>query len=237
MTKHIQLITFDLDNTLWDVHDVIVRAETTMRAWLDEEVPGFNESVDTNTLMTLRKRLVEENPGISHNLSELRRLTLNEALKQFGCSPEQATTNANKAFAIFIEMRHDVRYFDGAIDMLRQLSSQYTLGALSNGNADIKKLGLDEYFSFSFSAADIGMSKPAPDMFQAALTHTESDPSRSVHIGDHLIDDIEGANKMGMHTIWFNQHEPDATHAATRMAENLQELPQLIETINQEFRE
>ena len=35
----VKLITFDLDNTLWDVDSVIRKAESSLRAWLLDEVP------------------------------------------------------------------------------------------------------------------------------------------------------------------------------------------------------
>ncbi len=37
----IKLVTFDLDNTLWNVETVITNAERRMRTWLDERVPEF----------------------------------------------------------------------------------------------------------------------------------------------------------------------------------------------------
>ena len=52
------------------------------------------------------------------------------------------------------------------------LARRHRLGALTNGNADIARLGLDRFFRFAFSAADVGAAKPAPEMFRAALLHT-----------------------------------------------------------------
>ena len=37
--SNIKLVTFDLDNTLWDVMKTIVRAEKMLRAWLSENTP------------------------------------------------------------------------------------------------------------------------------------------------------------------------------------------------------
>ena len=53
--------------------------------------------------------------------------------------------------------------------MLELLAQRYTLGALTNGNADIYKTDAAQYFDFAFSAEDMGASKPHPAMFQAAL--------------------------------------------------------------------
>ena len=63
---------------------------------------------------------------------------------------------------------------------------------------------MDSYFSFAISAADVGASKPSPEMFLEAMRRAEVSPAHAVHIGDHPIDDIEGANRVGMHSIWVN---------------------------------
>ena len=34
----VQLITFDLDDTFWDIGPVIINAEMTTRKWLEEKV-------------------------------------------------------------------------------------------------------------------------------------------------------------------------------------------------------
>jgi HAD superfamily hydrolase (TIGR01549 family) len=45
----------------------------------------------------------------------------------------------------------------------------FDLYALSNGNADIQRVGLGHLFKQHFSAAGVGAAKPDPRMFQAAL--------------------------------------------------------------------
>ena len=97
-----------------------------------------------------------------------------------------------------------MEFFDGALESLAILAKHYVLGALTNGNADFTKLKLDGYFSFGYSAASVGAGKPAPDMFHAALEHTGAKPEQVVHVGDHPVDDIQGASQLGMHTIWVN---------------------------------
>ena len=54
----IKVITFDLDNTLWDVEPVILNAERKMRTWLHDEVPEFESRFDAHAMMTLRSRVM-----------------------------------------------------------------------------------------------------------------------------------------------------------------------------------
>ena len=37
----IRLITFDLDNTLWDIEPIVARAEKSMRDWIRQQHPDF----------------------------------------------------------------------------------------------------------------------------------------------------------------------------------------------------
>ena len=50
------------------------------------------------------------------------------------------------------------------------------------------------------------LKKPNPKIFNHALAITDTTAERSVMIGDNLEADIEGAQKIGMHTIFFNYH-------------------------------
>lgn len=97
--------------------------------------------------------------------------------------------------------------------MLVALRDQgYQLGALSNGNADVELTDLSGYFDFQFNADSVGSAKPAPEMFEAALAKTELAPDEVVHVGDHPINDVEGARRVGMRTLWVDltASSPDA---------------------------
>ena len=200
----IRLVTFDLDNTLWHVDTVIRRAEKETRNWIQPRVPEYASCMTTENVASLRAQVMEENPDIRHDVSELRIQMMRRAFEQCGLSSTEASAKAREAFAVFIRWRNTITFYDGAQDTLNTLSHRYQLAALTNGNADVQKIGLDSYFSFAISAADVGASKPSPEMFLEAMRRAEVSPAHAVHIGDHPIDDIEGANRVGMHSIWVN---------------------------------
>lgn len=229
------LITFDLDNTLWDVDSVIVAAEQSMRAWLREHVPEVVELYNSTGLAEIRSQVLTNHPELKHNLSALRVLITQRAIESCGYGSASAVRLSRKAFDVFMDGRHQVSYFEDALTTLATLSSSYTLAALSNGNADITRLGLDRYFSFAYSAADVGRGKPHPDMFLAALERAGTRPDGAVHIGDHLDDDIAGAQSVGMHTIWVDlsrQGLPEGVIRPTRIVHALREIPAAIASIN-----
>jgi putative hydrolase of the HAD superfamily len=230
----IKLVTFDLDNTLWNVETVIGNAEHRMRAWIHERVPDYHVRFPAEVVMELRNAVIEELPELRHDLSTLREEVLFRAIRQCGFSRQDARRLASGAFGIFLEARHEVEYFEGALEALETLSRQYVLGALTNGNADIGRLKLDRYFHFGFSSASVGMAKPAPDMFHAALERAGVQPEEAVHVGDHLTDDVEGASRVGMHTIWVNRRRiqlPDEAFRPSHTVHELRDIPEGVEVI------
>jgi putative hydrolase of the HAD superfamily len=201
----IRLITFDLDDTLWPVEPVIVRAEHRMREYLERNAPDVNRRFDREALGALRREVLAAEPGLAHDLSTLRRRVVRAALEACGHADAEALTEG--AFAAFLDARHDIEYFEDALDTLAHLARHYVLGALSNGNADIARLGLDRYFAFHLSAEAVGRRKPDPAMFEAALQRAGVGPEAAVHVGDHPEDDVRGAAGVGMATVWVNRVE------------------------------
>ncbi len=230
----VKLITFDLDNTLWDVDSVIRKAENSMRAWLLAEAPDVVAQYSPEVMAELRTALLQERPEWRHNLSRLRQELLYRAIRQCGYGEREARRHAAEAFAVFLEARHEVEFFQGALEALAELAQDFVLGALTNGNADIEKLKLDRYFSFGYSAASVGVGKPAPDIFHAALRHASADAAETIHVGDHLVDDIHGASAVGIHTIWVNlRQDPLPADAATpsHMVHEVDQVPAAVRHI------
>lgn len=213
----IQLITFDLDDTLWSVQPVIVAADNTLRAWLASHAARL-EVLTSERLQQLRHEVVQLQPDLDRRVSEVRYQMLLRAFLQSGYAETEARETAEQAFQVFLAARQNVELFADVRPTLEQLRSDYMLGALSNGNADIRRVGLGEYFSFALNADMLGMAKPEPAVFLAALARAQVQPGHSVHIGDHPHDDVFGAQQVGMRTIWFNpeghawtgEREPDA---------------------------
>jgi putative hydrolase of the HAD superfamily len=230
----ISVITFDLDNTLWDVEPVLIRAEQIQQQWLRQHRPGAVEAFDHEALFEFKKSVWKRHPELSHHVSQMRIKMLYELQIAAGYSPEEANSGAQQAFDVFLRERHKVVLYEEALGVLEQLAQRYTLGALTNGNADIYKTDAAEYFDFAFLAEDIGASKPHPDMFQAALTQAGVPASDIIHIGDDPEHDIQGARDMGMHTVWVNTQDKiwSGGDRADEEVVNLEQLPAAIARIS-----
>ncbi len=199
----IKLITFDLDDTLWHTAPAIVSAEATLRDWLAANAPRLGP-VPVEHLAGIRSRLVEADPTYKHRISALRRRVLFQALEDAGYATAEAQQLADEAFEVFLHGRHQVEIFPEAQPTLEILARTYTLGVITNGNADVRRLGLADYFAFALCAEDLGIGKPDPAPFREALKRGNADASAAVHIGDHPADDIAGAQQAGMRAIWYN---------------------------------
>lgn len=202
--KNIRLITFDLDNTLWDVEPIVARAEKTMRDWIRAEHPGFVARFDFREFSRLRHAVVTERHDIAHDLTALRTEVLRRAFVEGGYAASEAEVAAGNAFDVFYAGRNTVEYFPGALEALTVLGRDFRLCALSNGNADIQRVGLGHLFSGHFSAASVGAAKPDPRIYLAALAASGVTPAQAIHVGDHPEQDIAAAAGVGMRTVWVN---------------------------------
>ena len=61
MTNKIKMITFDLDDTLWDNKPTITNAEIKTRKWIENRV-GTIEWGDLNYFLQLRETLINLAP-------------------------------------------------------------------------------------------------------------------------------------------------------------------------------
>ncbi len=231
----LRIITFDLDDTLWDVRPALIRAEHDTRAWLAAQVPDMAARFDANALHGVRNDLVAADPTITHQLSRLRRDTYREAMIRTGYPAAEALRLADAAFKVFLDGRNSIEPFEGVPELLAELAGRYVLGALSNGNADLSRLAIGRHFAFHFSAEQVGAAKPHPAMFDAALAHPGAERACVLHVGDNAEHDIVGATRAGLRSVWINAHGAGyPPHLeATPVAEiaHVLDLPQALATL------
>ena len=232
----IRVVTFDLDNTLWDVEPVLRRAETAQNRWLEEHRPRVMERFTAEALWEFRIKAYRRHPELAHQISKLRIQSLHEVQLHCGYSEEQSRAGASAAFDAFLAVRHQVELYERALDILEDLARRYVLGALSNGNADIFKTDIGEHFDFAFNAEHVNAGKPLPDMFHAAMSASGAQAREIVHVGDSPEHDVKGAQGVGMHTVWMNsggESWPGEYRAADESITDLAQLPEAIQRIEQ----
>ncbi len=117
-----------------------------------------------------------------------------------------------------------------AKQVLEQLKSQgYQLAIVSNGGHDtrlntIRGLGIADYFEEIISSGLVGFSKPQPEIFQITAQRLGVLPEHCLYIGDHPVNDIQGAKNAGMHALWMQGFHPDAEEIQYK----IQQLPEIF---------
>ena len=202
MHDNIRALTFDLDDTLWDNRPVLRAAEQSLYDWLAEHYPRIKRHYSLEDMQQLRRDLLQRDPALRHDVNTLRKTSLRIAAETAGYDDSLV----ERAFAVFLEARHRVTLYNDVEPALKSLrDAGYCLGTLTNGNADVQRLGLGHLFDFSLSAASIGKAKPHPRMFEEACRRARVTPAQLAHVGDEAETDLAGAQAAGVTVIWMNR--------------------------------
>ncbi len=197
----LRALSFDLDYTLWDLDQVIERAEARTRAFLAARYPEAARCYTPARVAEARQQVLAEAPHIAHDLGELRLRTLRRITTGCGC-PAVA---AEQALAVFIDARNEVELYDDTRPVLDELYRRYVLVALTNGNADVGRIGIGHYFRASILASEVGAAKPSALMFETAMRHASARPHQLLHVGDDPETDVLGAARLGIRAVWLNR--------------------------------
>ncbi len=201
MSFTVHAITIDLDDTLWPFAPVGARIEHVLHDWMREHSPCTAEAFPVAAMRVLREQVVADHPALAHDMGALRRLTIAHALRDSGA--DAALLDA--AYEAFYAARNDVTCYPDSLDALARIAARLPVAALTNGNADLTRIGLDHHFRFALGAHEHGAAKPDPGIFQAACARLECAPDAVLHVGDHAEMDVAGAARAGLRTCWINR--------------------------------
>lgn len=102
------------------------------------------------------------------------------------------------------------RLFPDVFPVLQEAKKRKpTVGIVSNWDSRLfgicEGLGLSPYLDFILASAVVGAAKPNSKIFLAALRRAQVLPEEAVHVGDSLIDDIWGAERVGIRGILIDR--------------------------------
>ena len=118
----------------------------------------------------LRDEVARLWPERAHDLSAMRRETIRRMLAASG----DDESLAEPAFQAFFAARQRVAFFDDALPALRRLSARWPLLAVTNGNADLQRIGLADWFVGAVNAQQVGIGKPDVRIFRVVPSGTSS---------------------------------------------------------------
>jgi 2-haloalkanoic acid dehalogenase type II len=223
----VRAICFDLDNTLWDVWPVIMRAEQKMYDFLSQRYPRVVANMTIEMMRKAREETAAAHPQMSHDFTVLRKQTLREHAREFG----YAEAMVEEAFDASIQARNEVELYADVLPALEQLGKRYRLFTASNGNADLGKIGIAHFFERTIAARHVGALKPDPAIFRKVIEGTDLQPHEVVYVGDDPQLDVAGARGAGMQAIWIDRQGgdwPPEIAPATYTVRTLAELAQLL---------
>jgi HAD superfamily hydrolase (TIGR01549 family) len=114
-------------------------------------------------------------------------------------------TAARELYAAWAEHEHFDLYEDARETLVDLAARGIRLGLISNSHRCLDSFqthfALDGLLSSVVSSSVLGVMKPDPRIFRAALGQVGVDPSRAVMVGDSLAHDIQGALAVGMRGV------------------------------------
>jgi FMN hydrolase / 5-amino-6-(5-phospho-D-ribitylamino)uracil phosphatase len=197
----VRAIAFDLDNTLWDVTPVLARAEQALHAWLALHAPRLAARLTSADLRQAREELARREPHNAHDVTYLRLASMTAQVRAHGYEERLA----HDAMAVFLSARNAVEVFPDVQPALTRLGARYRLGSLSNGNADLTRIGLQSLFTASLNARQIGAAKPDRRCFEALATALGCAPREILYVGDEPLLDVAAARRAGFGSVWMNR--------------------------------
>lgn len=224
----IEVISFDLDDTLWHCAPAITHAEEALFEWHKIATPKVTRVHTMESLLAYRSQMQAARPELLGCVTAMRIAGLKALLADFGYPEELAT----EGFAVFYNARSEVDLYDGVLEMLATLKQHYRLAAITNGNADLHRIGIAGYFEQIY-AADLTLApKPEPAMFQQCLRDLDIPACALLHIGDNPATDIGGGHNAGVQTLWFNPYNdawPDHLSAPHFEVQALSDITALLQ--------
>eukprot|EP00906_Rhabdomonas_costata_P012157 RCo017370 len=236
----VRLLTFDLDDTLWPMMPVLVKAEAALLSWFRQLFPlQFESTFGVKELREARIAVLKEKPSLASDFTSMRK----EVIRYILCTRCEVSEEAcggltEQGFQRFIHERNNVEFFPGALEALRELHARgVRLASVTNGNADLHAIGVAGLFCAHVSAMEVGRARPDPAVFLEVFRRTGVSAADVVHIGDDPVTDVETARQLGMHTVWANllqQRWPDKLLPAQHSFTTWDQLQALLHT-NYEF--
>lgn len=194
-------VTIDLDDTLWPVLPALERADRDLDDYLRLHYPEVARTWPIPQLRALRAQVAAERIDLAHDFTAQRYITLQRAFD--ACGVSEAPLDA--LWEVFAAARNSVELYPDALPALERLRGTWPVASLTNGNADLERIGLHLHFAHRICARDVGVAKPDARIFLAAAERLGIAPENILHVGDDPELDVVGARDAGLRTAWINR--------------------------------
>jgi HAD superfamily hydrolase (TIGR01509 family) len=202
--RTIELIAFDLDNTLYDEGQYYRAAFRLIAPRL-----AVHAGCDAASVERRLSAVIDEKGRHYHHL-------FNDVLGELGL-PLQP--HLDDVLRVFASVTGRLRPCPGSRRLLADLGRRYRLGMITSGRREVQQnkialLGIGRHFEHIVFSSTLPENKPGRMPFQHLLDLTGIAPDRAVYVGDNPLADFTGANALGMLTIRVRNREFDRLDVA-----------------------
>lgn len=232
----LRAILFDVDDTLFSTTTFATKARhNAVRAMI-----GAGLKMEEGVIYAELKEVIGE---FSSNYSQhfdklLMRLPL----------AAQVGTNPALIVAAGVAAYHDTKFrdllpFPDAIPFLKAvrqaglITGVVTHGLTAKQAEKIVRLGLMPYLypNAIFISDQLGIAKPNPKLYQAALRAIGVQADEAMHVGDSLSHDIAPPKGLGMHTAWIYRTAREGQDLAIKPSHRVQDFQELATVLRAEY--
>lgn len=203
---NIQMITFDVDDTLWDFPAMQLRGNEAMAREIVRRCGPDFAFMDAAFLIEKYYERIRE--GIDPTVlkwAEARRRVYADLLAEAGWADAEAFSF--ELAAIYTRERNaEIPLFPGVLETLDTLRGRFKLGWVTNGNEYPSLVGLEDTFDVAITPDKLGYAKPDPAVFEHVANAAGVPLDAILHVGDNLYTDVAGAQAAGCTGVWFNRN-------------------------------
>lgn len=201
--EKIKVISFDLDDTLWDNSGVVEKANKKLFEFLSQQEPLIGKHYSVEALEAINQSFIDlENPNYD-NMTVLRKAVIKKVLEDIGGD----LSLVNPAFSIFYHWRNKISIDSTIVKWLSDLKARYKIFAVSNGNSNLSILNLRSCFQEHYIAGIHGRAKPSPEMLKKISFDYQVQSNQIVHIGDSQETDVMSAKNAQCYFIQLTIHQ------------------------------
>ena len=206
----IKAVFFDLDGTLCDSDTAWSIAQSETFQLLHKQYPNVSEEALTEAWKTVHQRLFQQLNAGKCAMADVRDARFQCLFKELGLPIDKGMEELSDFFCSrYLTSLH--LYND--VTVLEELHA-YHIGIITNGAHDehtdsqlskVRHLGLSERIQSLTISGEIGIRKPRVEIFQVACERAGVLPKEALFVGDTIGNDIVGANRAGMTSVFINR--------------------------------
>lgn len=225
----IELILFDLDNTLHDFVSSSKKALNKIFISLHKEY-----AVGINELKGEYSRIVkideEEGFATGRSSNEYRTNRFSKLLSKYNIGSSHLVKKIVDMYSD--ELNRNLKPFPGVVKLLNKLFTDFELGIYTEGPYDaqintLKRIGVYRYFKYYFISGKTGYKKKDGSLLQHVLDELKIPKNSILLIGDSYESDFLPARKKGVKAVLFSKRKntyPSSFNSCKSLYEHIKKI-------------